>query len=82
MFRIRTPLAAVAFAVTAAAAITGLSLRGETRETSLAETCSHATWPEIPAHCQIGGTGRTVRMVTVDHPANGGISERFAVAFE
>jgi hypothetical protein len=82
MFRIRTPLAALAFAVTVAAAVTGLSLRGETRETSLKETCSHAAWPEIPAYCQIGGSGRTVRMVTADHPANGGIGERFVVAFE
>ena len=82
MFRIKTPLAAVAFAATAALAITGLSLRGETRETSLEEACSHATWPAIPAHCQIGGTSRTVRTVTADHAVDGGLPERFEVVFE
>ena len=82
MFRIRTPLAAVAFAATAALAITSLSLRGETRETSLVETCSHAIWPVIPAYCQIGGTGRTVRMVTADYAIGGGLAERFEVAFK
>ena len=44
-FSSRWPLA---FAAVVAGAITGTSLRGETREASLAETCSHAAWPQIP----------------------------------
>ena len=82
MFRIRTPLAAAAFAATAALAVTGLTLRGETRETSLEETCAHVTWPQIPAYCQIGGTNRPVRMVSVDRAVLGEMADRFAVAFE
>ena len=61
----RSFLMASAFAVTVAAGLTGLSMSGETKESSLDQACAHATWPMIPAACLAGAdTGRSVRMVT------------------
>jgi hypothetical protein len=65
---IRASLLAGAFAVTAAGAIAGLTLRGESKEASLSETCSHQTWPMISAVCLDGGRGVDVRVVSVDAP--------------
>lgn len=82
MLKIRTPLAAVGFAVIGAAALAGMSLRGETKETSIVETCAHETWPAIPAYCLTGAPQRSVRMVSVDRAETNGMADRFAAAFE
>lgn len=82
MFKIRTLPAAVGFAVIVAAAVSGMSFRGETRETSIVETCAHETWPMIPARCLIGAPQRPVRMVSVDRAEPNRMADRFAAAFE
>ena len=66
MTRIRSVALAVGFAAVVAGAITGSSLRGETREVNTAETCSHAAWPHIPVGCLEGGKGHDVRFVTAN----------------
>jgi hypothetical protein len=63
---IRASLLAGAFAVTAAGAIAGLTLRAETKEASRAEACAHQTWPMISAACLDGGYGVDVRFVSTD----------------
>lgn len=90
--RIRQTLVAVAFAATAAAGITGATLRGETKETDLAATCQQAAWPMIPADCLEGGPYHNVRYVSANNPgpgaelkltaADAGLAERFATAFQ
>ena len=80
----RSFLMAVAFAATVAAGLTGLSMSGQTKESSLDDACAHATWPTIPAACLTGAdNGRTVRMVAtrtaVGAPETA--AERFALAF-
>ena len=50
----RSFLMAVAFAATVAAGLTGLSMSGQTKESSLDAACAHATWPTIPAACLAG----------------------------
>ena len=82
MLKIRTLPAAVGFAVVVAAGLTGMSLRGETRETSIVETCAHETWPMISPYCLTGAPQRPVRMVSVDRAETDGMTNRFAVAFE
>jgi hypothetical protein len=80
----RSLLTVLAFSVTVAAGLTGLSLSGQTRESSLDQACAHATWPTIPVQCLDGADAdRSVRMVatraSVDEhepPA-----ERFALVF-
>ena len=79
-----TPFLAVAFAVTVAAGLTGLSLSGQTQESSIGAVCAHATWPMIPEDCLAGADhGRTVRTVATrgaaEQPET--ISQRFATAF-
>jgi len=74
-------LAAV-FAVTVAAALTGATDSGETKETSIDAACAHVTWPMIPAYCLEGGSDRPVRIVSVDNAALGQLTSRFAAAFE
>ena len=64
--RTRSALLTAAFAITVATAIAGLTFRGETKEASKDETCSHAAWPSIPAACLSGGPGHEVRFVTAD----------------
>ena len=53
--RTRKIFVAVAFAATVAAAVTGATLSGETREApTVAEACATAEWPLIPAECLDG----------------------------
>jgi hypothetical protein len=85
----RQTIVAVAFAATVAAAITGATLRGETREaTSVAEICAKADWPLIPAECLDGAGDRNIRVISTDQArptvkvAAIDMSERFAVAFQ
>ncbi|MCP4385370.1 MAG: hypothetical protein GY798_28820 [Hyphomicrobiales bacterium] len=59
---------AVAFAVTAAAGITGATLSGETKETDVAALCATSAWPNIPAECLEGDTNTDVRYVSMDNP--------------
>jgi len=85
--RTRQIFAAAAFAATVAAAVTGATFSGETREApTLAETCAKADWPNIPAECLEGSVHADVRMVG-DHRApqalaSADMRERFAVAFQ
>lgn len=63
----RTMLLAGAFSLVAAAGFTALTLSaGESREVDIAETCSHAAWPMIPAGCLEGGSGEPVRYISAD----------------
>jgi hypothetical protein len=89
--RTRPIFVAVAFAVTVAAAVTGATLRGETREApTVAEVCATAEWPLIPAECLDGAHDRSVRIVTGQgqeaaiqkHAAATDMNERFAIAFQ
>jgi hypothetical protein len=86
--RTRQIFVAVAFAATVAAAVTGATLRGETREApTVAEICATAEWPLIPAECLDGASERNVRIVTgqevaVQKFAAADMDERFAVAFQ
>mgnify|MGYP000206368371 CR=1 FL=1 len=59
----RSALLALAFSFTVAAGVTGASLSGVTKETSLDDACAHADWPLIPDQCLEGATGRDVRIV-------------------
>jgi hypothetical protein len=81
--KIRQALVAVAFSAIAAAAVTGATtLRGETKETSLVETCAGADWPMIPAACLEGGRGYDVRYVSADRiDDESSMSFRFSTAF-
>jgi hypothetical protein len=86
--RTRPIFIAVAFAATVAAAVTGATLRGETREApTVAEVCATAEWPLIPAECLDGPHDRSVRVVTgqeraIQKFAAADMDERFAVAFQ
>lgn len=80
----RSVLMALAFSVTVATGLTGLSLAGQTRESNLDQVCSHATWPMIPDKCLSGADNdRTVRAVAtrtaVAQPET--MTQRFALAF-
>ncbi|HET7715016.1 MAG TPA: hypothetical protein VFK86_05265 [Bauldia sp.] len=86
--RTRQIVVAVAFAATVAAAVTGATLRGETREAeTVAEKCLKAEWPLIPAECLDGMGDRNVRIVTGNETATQryaavDMTDRFAVAFQ
>lgn len=90
--RMRQMLVAVAFAATAAAGITGATLRGESKETDMAAACDAAAWPQIPADCLQGGPKHDVRYVSPDQSqatgelkltlSDAGLAERFATAFQ
>jgi hypothetical protein len=86
--RTRQFVVAIAFAATVAAAVTGATLRGETREApTVAEMCVKADWPLIPAECLNGAAERTVRVITGNEAtaqkfAAAEMTERFAVAFQ
>jgi hypothetical protein len=69
--RIRTVVMAFAFAATTAAAITGASLRAETKETDVAAACATAEWPRIPADCLDGAHAETVRHIAIDSVMGG-----------
>jgi hypothetical protein len=79
----RPALLALAFSATVAAAITGLTFRGETKEAAtVAETCARMAWPNIPARCLEGGRGHDVRFISTDLPATDGtLALRFTDAF-
>jgi hypothetical protein len=53
----RPVLLAAVFAATAAAAIAGAAVRGESRDNPLEMVCAAADWPMIPAECLEGGDG-------------------------
>lgn len=83
MNTLRKILLATAFAATVAGALTGASLRGETKEVDLAATCASAEWPMIPAACLSGGSDNDVRYVTADNRIDErAMEQRFAVAFQ
>jgi hypothetical protein len=79
----RSFMMAGAFAVAVSAAVTGATVSsGQTRETTLDQTCAHATWPLIPAQCLEGADGRTFRTVHVREPVETNtMAMRFALAF-
>jgi hypothetical protein len=85
------PLAiGIVFAAIAAAGVTALTLRGETKEAGFVENaCAKAAWPLIPAKCLEGSHGADVRIV--DDQTGGEqalasptptMTERFATDFE
>jgi hypothetical protein len=79
----RKALLAIAFAVTAAGALTGATFSGESKEVDLAATCAAAEWPNIPAVCLEGSDGKDVRYVTADNRLDMSEMElRFTVAFQ
>jgi len=86
--RSRQFLAVVAITATAAVAVAGATLRGETREApTVQEACADAAWPMIPAQCLEGAGERTVRYVTGTEGQNDiaavtGLQERFTIAFQ
>jgi hypothetical protein len=81
MSRFRSLTLTIAFSAVVAAAITGTSFRGETREVDVAETCARAAWPQIPAGCLEGGKGTEVRFVTANVPTDAAMAARFESAF-
>ena len=54
----------------------------ETKELSVADSCSHTTWPAIPAACLIGGSDRPVRMISRDRHEADTMAVRFTIAFQ
>lgn len=89
--RTRKFFVAVAITATAAAAVAGATLRGETREApTTAEVCATVAWPNIPAECLQGAEHGAVRVIglsdtaiaTTTKVAGVGMDERFAVAFQ
>ena len=82
MFTVRSAMLASAFALTVAAAVSGATLKGETREASLDETCAHETWPAIPVHCLTGDVAQAVRAIPIDSVSARDMRARFEIAFE
>lgn len=82
MIRTRSGFVAVAFAATVGAALTGLSISGETRESSLEEMCKFSAWPNIPAVCLDGQTRNRVREIPIVSPERLTMDQRFAAAFD
>jgi hypothetical protein len=78
----RAAFAVLLFALTAAAAITGVTYSGHTQEVRIDESCAHVTWPMIPAYCLDGVTTGAVRMVSLDTADKAEFAARFAVAFD
>ncbi len=81
---LRSNVLAVAFAATVAAGLTGLSLTGKTRESSIDGLCAQATWPMIPERCLVGADGdRAVRAIAAQSASEQpeSMGERFATAF-
>ena len=58
-------LSAAVFAATAAAAIAGATVRGESRDNPLDAMCAAADWPMIPQECLVGSDG-AVRIIDGD----------------
>jgi hypothetical protein len=82
MFSVRSAVLATAFAFTVAAAVTGTSFKGETREVRLDEACAHETWPAIPAQCLTGAVRPVVRVVAAESAYQRDLRARFAAAFQ
>ena len=89
--RTRRFFVAVAIGATAAAAVAGATLSGQTREApTTAEVCATVAWPNIPAQCLDSANQASVRMIamTTEAPrattaaAPAGLNERFEVAFQ
>ena len=86
--RTRQIFAAVAFSATVAAAVTGATLRGETREApTTAEVCASVEWPNIPAECLTGAVNTNVRVINgyeaaPQAVASNDMRERFEIAFQ
>ena len=78
MMTIRKALLSIAFAATVAGALTGASLRGETKEL---DTCATAAWPMIPAVCLEGGRDHDVRYVSTNLNQSD-MQTRFEIAFQ
>ncbi len=83
----------IAFGVVAAMATVAsgfMTLRGETKEASAVTICAAAAWPMIPANCLEGGSGRTVRNVSMERvddavsasPGQLAMQARFDTAFQ
>lgn len=81
MITLRASAIAVALAVTVTT-LTIVSMPGETKETSIAETCAHVTWPSIPAYCLIGASDRRFREVSADRAPASEMAVRFTTAFQ
>ena len=79
--KLRTAYLTFAFAAMMGAGITGTTMRGETREASLDQTCQFAVWPNIPAQCLAGDVKDDVRVIQIHSPAAAETNRRFAVAF-
>ena len=82
MSTIRSNALTLAFALTVAAAVSGATLRGETREARPDETCAHETWPAIPVHCLTGNVAQAVRVIPIDSVSARDMGPRFEIAFE
>ena len=67
-----------------AQAMTSVAHEGKNVEPQVHDLCAGATWPQIPAMCLEGGSGREVRYVSA--PADAEVAsdfiDRFNVAFE
>ena len=66
---IQFALASLALAVTATLLVTGISVRGESRENAYDGLCRTAVWPRIPADCLEDGRRHNVRLVESDAQA-------------
>jgi hypothetical protein len=81
MSPLRNAAISTALAVTVTA-LAGVLAPGETRQASVAEICSHMTWPPLPQYCLIGGSTRPVRVIATDRGPADETSARFKAAFE
>lgn len=77
----RKALLSIAFAATVAGALTGASLRGETKELDPNAACATAVWPMVPADCIEGASDRDVRHIS-DYNFDPRLAERFDIAFQ
>jgi len=79
--KLRTAALALAFSATVSAAITGATLRGESRGSTLTEACGFATWPAIPVQCLGGNAKADVRVIGIESETVRTLKSRFVVAF-
>ena len=81
MSSLRNAAISTVLAVTVTA-LAGVMAPGETKQVSVAEICSHMTWPSLPTYCLIGGSDRQVRAISTDRGPAVETSARFKTAFE
>jgi hypothetical protein len=86
-FRINRPaLLGALFAVTAATAIAGATVRSESRDTPLEAVCAAASWPMLPAGCIEGGSSDVVRVIEANRihtiSAASAAQDEFRLRFE